>query len=144
MGIFTVSLFPLLLSCEIGKLWTTVSLLCARGSSVAWNTCNFVYTPENYPTEIRAVSLGVASTFMRIGIMITPFIAQVLMTYSVALGIFTYIAVGAIAFLVSMFLPVETMGADLSNVGEPVSIQYQPIRAGGEDGQETDRLVEKR
>ena len=98
-GIFTVSLFPLLLSCEIGKYWANILLICSRGSSLAWNSCLYVYTPENYPTEIRALSLGTGSTFMRIGVMITPFIAQVLMAYSVALGAFAYIAVGALSLI---------------------------------------------
>lgn len=121
-----------------------MSLLCARASSSAWATCNYVYTPENYPTEIRALSLGTSSTFKRIGVMITPFIAQVLMVYSVALGALTYIIVGAIAFSLSIFLPIESMGVDLSNVGEPVSMQYQPARKGVDDSQATDRLLERR
>ncbi|XP_052834035.1 synaptic vesicle 2-related protein [Octopus bimaculoides] len=37
----------------------------------------YVYTPEIYPTSMRAIGLGACSTMARIGAIITPFIAQV-------------------------------------------------------------------
>ena len=37
----------------------------------------FVYTPEVYPTRIRAVAMGVHSTASRIGAIVSPFAAEV-------------------------------------------------------------------
>ena len=133
-GIFTISLLPLCINpCAIPKTWVVILLFCSRGSAVMWNTTNFVYTPESYPTKIRSSALGVGSGIMRVGVMITPFIAQVLMPVLVSLGTFTYVAVGAIAFILSLLLPSETMRVDLSKVGEtisseePISIQCVPL-----------------
>ena len=97
------------------------------------NITNYTYTPELYPTKIRSSALGVGSGIMRVGVMITPFIAQVLMPVLVSLGTFTYVAVGAMAFILSLLLPSETMRVDLSKVGEtisseePISVQYVPL-----------------
>ena len=37
----------------------------------------FVYTPEVYPTKIRALGLATSSSLGRIGGMVSPYIAQV-------------------------------------------------------------------
>ena len=36
-----------------------------------------MYTPEVYPTKVRALGLGASSTFGRIGGIVVPYIAQV-------------------------------------------------------------------
>ena len=36
-----------------------------------------MYTPEVYPTKVRALGLGTGSTFGRIGGIVVPYIAQV-------------------------------------------------------------------
>ena len=38
----------------------------------------YLYTMEVYPTVIRAMAVGCASSMARIGAMITPYLAQVL------------------------------------------------------------------
>ena len=38
----------------------------------------YVYTPEVYPTSVRALSLGVHTSAARVGAIITPYTAQVI------------------------------------------------------------------
>ena len=89
-------------------------LFLARGSGVAYTWCLFIYAPEVYPTEVRSVAFGFASTFIRIGGMITPFVAQVLMSQSLTAALGVYIAMGIVATIFPLYLPIETMGSDLS------------------------------
>ena len=113
------------------------------------NITNYTYTPELYPTKIRSSALGVASGIMRVGVMITPFIAQVLMPAGVSLGTFTYTAVGVIGFMISLLLPTETMRIDLSKVGETmppeeaISIRFGPLSHQTKEFEENQRLLEE-
>jgi hypothetical protein len=49
--------------------------------------------------------------------MITPYIAQVLVDHSLFSAIGVYAAMGAIALIVSLLLPIESKGLDLSETG---------------------------
>ena len=89
-------------------------LFAARGSGVGYNWCAYIYAPEAYPTEIRAVTFGIGVTFMRIGGMVTPYFAQVLMAYSSTFALSVYIVSGLIGTILPLLLPIETMGLDLS------------------------------
>ena len=72
-----------------------------------------MYTPEYYPTVMRAVGLGTCSAMARIGAIITPFIAQVLLKMSPYLAISIYGTVALLASIACMLLPVETKGRAL-------------------------------
>jgi putative MFS transporter len=60
-------------------LSNSISMLLLTGSLLsffnlgAWGAL-YAYTPENYPTEIRAVGTGFAASFGRIGSVIAPFL----------------------------------------------------------------------
>lgn len=54
----------------------------------------YVYTPEVYPTDLRAVALGSGSGSARIGAMITPYIAQVLLKRSLYAAVGVYAGIG--------------------------------------------------
>lgn len=41
----------------------------------------YVYTPEVYPTSVRALALGFHTSAARLGAIITPYIAQVMFKY---------------------------------------------------------------
>ena len=62
---------------------------------------------------MRAIGLGTCSGFARIGAIITPFIAQVLMKASPYAAISLYGCVALIAAILTFFLPVETKGRDM-------------------------------
>ena len=92
----------------------TVLLFLARGSAVSYTWCCFIYVPEAYPTEVRSIAFGLGSGFIRIGAMVTPYIAQVLMAYSMSFALGLYILAGLLAAVLPLYLPIETMGRDLS------------------------------
>ena len=122
-GIFSLALAPLLAGCQLSKTVVTLLLFLIRGASFSWMLCNFVYTPENYPTHIRSIAVGVANSFMRIGVMITPYFAQVIMAYSHNFAISAYFGVGILSFVIAAFLPVESRGINLSEIGQDLSLQ---------------------
>jgi hypothetical protein len=68
---------------------------------------------EVYPTVIRAMAVGCASSMSRIGAMITPYLAQVLIkkTFHGTIGV--YVIATAIAAICAFVLPIETRGREL-------------------------------
>lgn len=53
-------------------------LFFARGIIAGVFQAAYVYTPEVYPTSLRAVGVGSCSAMARFGAMVTPYVAQVL------------------------------------------------------------------
>ena len=76
-----------------------------------------VYTPEFYPTEVRALSIGFGSVFSRIATMISPYVSQVLVSKSLYYGIGIYAAIGFLSSLATYLLPVETKDKSLNAHG---------------------------
>ena len=76
-----------------------------------------VYTPEFYPTEIRALSIGMGSMFARIGTMLSPYVSEVLVSKSLYYAIGIYAGIGFLLCLSAFLLPVETKGKSLSTNG---------------------------
>ena len=114
-GIYSLSLVLIMI---VGKYLNatalTVLLFIARGTGVSYTWVCFIYLPEAYPTEVRSIAFGIGSTFIRIGGMITPYVAQVLFEYSDTLAFGVYALMGIVGTILPMFLPIETMGVDLS------------------------------
>lgn len=73
----------------------------------------YLYTMEVYPTVIRAMAVGCGSSMARIGAMVTPYLAQVLIRQTFAGTIGVYILFTAIAALFGLLLPIETRGREL-------------------------------
>ena len=92
----------------------TVLLFLARGSQVSYFWTVYVYVPEAYPTEVRSIGFGLGSAFMRVGGMVTPYFAQVLLRHSKHLALSVYVMMGILGCILPMFLPTETMGLNLS------------------------------
>ena len=59
------------------RIWLTVFLFVCRALIAGAFQALYVYTPEVYPTRVRALGLGISSTVGRIGGIISPYIAQV-------------------------------------------------------------------
>ena len=73
----------------------------------------YLYTMEVYPTVIRAIAVGSASAMARIGAMITPYLAQVLIKQTFYGTIGVYIFATALAAVFAFLLPIETKGREL-------------------------------
>ena len=115
-GIFTLSLILIAFGSQFfGPTGITILLFIARGTAVSFTWIYFVYVPEAYPTEIRSIAFGVGSTCLRIGGMITPYIAQVMMESSETLALGVYIMMGIVGTIAPLLLPTETKGIDLSS-----------------------------
>lgn len=62
---------------------------------------------------MRAIGLGTCSTMARVGAILTPFVAQVLLRISPYLAISIYGTVAFFAAIACLLLPVETKGRQL-------------------------------
>lgn len=63
---------------------------------------------------MRAIGLGTCSTMARIGAILTPFVAQVLLRLSPYMAISIYGTVAFLAAIACLILPVETKGKQLT------------------------------
>eukprot|EP00057_Strongylocentrotus_purpuratus_P018538 XP_011673012.1 PREDICTED: synaptic vesicle 2-related protein isoform X1 [Strongylocentrotus purpuratus] len=73
----------------------------------------FVYTPEVFPTNVRSVGLGWCVAFSKLGSIVTPFVAQVLIKQSVFMTFCVYGGCAVFASLLAFILPTETKGRTL-------------------------------
>jgi len=80
-------------------------------------SCLYAYTPELYPTRARATGCGFASAIGRLGSLLAPTIAGILMGISSTLNVFN---LGVIAFIVAilsvLILGPETKGLSLEEI----------------------------
>ena len=75
--------------------------------------CMSRYTPEVYPTSVRATGIGMSSSAARIGGLATPYVAQVLMTMSLYATVSVYSITAFLAGILALTLPIETRGREL-------------------------------
>lgn len=93
-----------------GRTMITVLIFVIRGSINGAFQGFYVYTPEVYPTTVRALGLGLCSAVARVGAMLTPFVAQVLLRESMRLALGVYGATCLICTVCTLLLPFETTG----------------------------------
>jgi len=106
-----------LAGCSIGKGYLLVALFLARGTSAGVFQVIYLYTPEVYPTNLRAAAMGGGSSFARVGAMVTPFIANVMVKKSLGLAVSMYAIMGLVAALVAFLFLTESKNVDLSEAG---------------------------
>lgn len=106
----TSALFIILIFYSSNYVIQTVLFFAARGLCIGFFQAVIIYTSEFYPSLIKSSSVGVASAFSRIGILITPFVAQVLTHLNVSVALLTYAVVGLVGAFAVWFVPVETTG----------------------------------
>ncbi|KAK4476007.1 hypothetical protein MN116_001240 [Schistosoma mekongi] len=108
-------IFMLLYLC-MPKLAITALLFVLRALSAGLFSLAYVYTTEVYPTTVRAVAVGTFSSIARLGAMVTPYVAQVMMPEISEIGALSlYASLALLVSIVSLFLPIETKGRQLPN-----------------------------
>ncbi|XP_077456442.1 synaptic vesicle 2-related protein [Stigmatopora argus] len=109
--VFAICIIPLY-GC-VGRTSMTVLIFIARAFIAGGFQAAYVYTPEVYPTATRALGLGTSSGMARVGALITPFVAQVLLQSSMNLALSVYSCCCLLAAIASCALPIETTGRGL-------------------------------
>lgn len=95
-------------ACLLSRIALTIAIFLARGLIAGVFQAAYVYTPEVYPTHLRSVGVSACSAMARIGAMITPYIAQVFLQWSITGAMAVYAVTGLCAAAATLALPVES------------------------------------
>ena len=102
-----------------GCLWSRslimIILFLIRAKTSGVFQASYVYTPGVYPTTLRSVGVRACSRMARLGAVLTPYVAQVLLRTNINLAVATYVTSAVIALIASFALPVETKGKTLND-----------------------------
>ena len=104
-----------LFKCDWSRSGVTAILFMIRAIASGVFQAAYVYTPEVYPTLLRSVGVGACSAMARLGAVITPYFAQVLLRTEINLAVSTYVMAAVIAAVATLMLPMETKGKKLSD-----------------------------
>ncbi|KFP86214.1 Putative transporter SVOPL, partial [Acanthisitta chloris] len=107
------ALFFLLLNICTSSAGTTGFLFMLRALVSANFNTTYIYTAEVYPTTMRALGMGTSGSLCRIGAMVAPFIAQVLMSTSFTGASCLFSSVCVVCAISAVTLPTETKGRAL-------------------------------
>ncbi|KAL7303660.1 hypothetical protein TKK_0003805 [Trichogramma kaykai] len=94
-------------ACRLSRLVLTVSLFLARALIAGVFQAAYVYTPELYPGYLRATGVSACSAMARLGAMLTPYVAQILLRWSVSTAMVTYAVAALCAAFAIIALPAE-------------------------------------
>uniref|UniRef100_A0A096LQ99 SVOP-like n=1 Tax=Poecilia formosa TaxID=48698 RepID=A0A096LQ99_POEFO len=112
LQLLTALLFMMVNICTTMFGFTVLLFLLRSLVSMNFNVV-YIYTAEVYPTIARSLGMGFCTSFSRIGGMIAPFIAQVLMSRSVIQALTPFAVACVICALGNFLLPIETRGRAL-------------------------------
>lgn len=102
-------------ACILSRTFLTIAIFLARGLIAGVFQAAYVYTPEVYPTYLRSVGVGACSAMARLGAMLTPYIAQVLLQKSLPFAMGVYACAALLAAGATLALPIETKGRGMSD-----------------------------
>jgi len=112
------------LFCGIAAEWLSsgwlnfATVIFKIGTTGAFTMC-YIYTPEVFPTSLRATCFGICQFCGRIAAAATPIIAQLLVTSTSSFATFSvYVGVCLFSVLVTVLLPYETLGRNADEVEE--------------------------
>ncbi|KYQ59877.1 Synaptic vesicle 2-related protein [Trachymyrmex zeteki] len=92
-------------TCLLSRAVLTIAIFLARGLIAGVFQAAYVYTPEVYPTHLRSIGVSACSAMARIGAMITPYIAQVFLQWSITGAMITYATTALCAAIATLVLP---------------------------------------
>lgn len=104
--------FVLLMYC-LTRVGETALFFVSRGASSGSFQAMYLFTNEVYPSTIRATAMGLSSSVARVGLLLTPFIAQYLINLDQKVALGVYFLAAIIAVLAIIALPIETTGRAL-------------------------------
>ncbi|XP_037370012.1 putative transporter SVOPL [Talpa occidentalis] len=110
------ALFFLLLNICTSSAGLTGFLFMLRALVAANFITIYIYTAEVYPTTMRALGMGTSGSLCRIGAMVAPFIAQVLMSTSFLGALCLFASVCVVCAISAFTLPIETKGRALQQI----------------------------
>uniref|UniRef100_A0A672LNX9 SV2 related protein b n=1 Tax=Sinocyclocheilus grahami TaxID=75366 RepID=A0A672LNX9_SINGR len=128
---------------KVRKRILTVFIFIARACITGGWQVAYVYTPELklsckvFPTATRAIGIGTGSGMARVGTLITPFIAQVLLKSSVYLTLSVYLICCLLGTVASFVLPMETTGRSLQESTQSTMEQKNTERPHGSETAES-------
>ena len=76
----------------------------------------YLYTPELYPTRVRALGVGTATAWLRFASMIGPTVVGYMIAGGLQSVFLTFAAVAAIAAIITAAFAIETKGRVLEEV----------------------------
>ena len=99
--------FASLCACA-GKTASSVFMFVSRGLLMSSLQTVFIYSAEVFPTDVRAMGVGLVCLFGRVGAIITPFVAQVLVHWSFRWTIGAYVIPLVVCTCSVLLLKIET------------------------------------
>ena len=111
LALVAIVMQSLLFLC-LNRTGATVILMAIRCALVGYSSIVFVYTPEAYPTSVRAIGIGSGYFFGRIGMLVAPLVAETLFNVSFGATKYFFVFSLVIGFLAALSLPFETKDRD--------------------------------
>jgi MFS family permease len=125
-GLSVTSVCFFLVLIPLGAVGKTFVLSVGRAAIYGAFCVVYVYTPEVFPTTIRSLGLGACSSFARFGGILSPIIANGVLSNSLWLPVALYGSCAFCASVAAMLLPVETTGVALRE--ETLVVDVLPSR----------------
>jgi len=107
------AVFSLLLILDGPFVLLTLFAVMARLSIAGAFATTYLYTPEVYPTQVRATGLGIASCFSRVAALLTPFVEEYFVIYGDYIPLSAFALLSIMAGIASLMLPFETAKQEL-------------------------------
>ncbi|RUS79771.1 hypothetical protein EGW08_012487, partial [Elysia chlorotica] len=104
------AIFFILIQLNVSLTTLTILMFFVRAFASASFNFVYIYSSELYPTSIRTLGMGIASAWARVGAMLTPFVAQVLISHSIPMATWTYGILCLACTVCCFLLPIETKG----------------------------------
>jgi putative MFS transporter len=97
------------------KSWQIILLTCCvNAASQVMYAAIYTYTPEVFPSQIRASGVGIASAFAKTSGVVAPFIGGWLLSVSWTFPLFLSFGFMSISAISMALLPIETRGIKLT------------------------------